>query len=96
MNEVVSVFTIDILFNLDPSVHADKLPMDVLGFAFIFMIFVNLIIHMWFIIRGGCRDFRRQRKNKAYLKRYTIWYEALGAEDKEKRDSPEDIKEKMS
>lgn len=73
MNEVLSVFAIDIIFNLVPEVQT-PLAMEILGFSFILCIFCNLMIHMFFIVRGGCRDFKRQRKNKAYLKRYTVWY----------------------
>ena len=82
MNEVVSVFTLDVLFNLTPESRS-PFAIECLGFAFIFMIFVNLMIHMFFIVRGGIRDVKRKIKNKRYLKRYKTWYEALPEDKKE-------------
>lgn len=95
MNEVLSVFTIDIIFQLVPEVQT-PFAMEVLGFSFILCIFVNLMIHMFFIVRGGCRDCKRQRKNKAYLKRYTVWYAALPEQEKENYEDVDEIEENMA
>lgn len=51
---------------------------------------------MFFIIRGGCRDFKRSRKNKKYLKRYTVWYNNLTEEQKENYQTVEEIEEEMA
>ena len=83
MNECVNVMTIDVLFNMT-SASQTETAMDYLGYAFIGCIFTNLMIHMFFIVRGGCRDFKRQRKNKDYLKRYKVWYEGLPEDQKGK------------
>jgi hypothetical protein len=83
MNECVNVMTIDVLFNMT-SASQTETAMDYLGYTFIGCIFTNLMIHMFFIVRGGCRDFKRQRKNKDYLKRYKVWYEGLPEDQKGK------------
>jgi len=53
------------------------------------------MIHMFFIVRGGCRDVKRKMKNKRYLKRYKIWFASLSEEDKEKHDDPDEIEGQM-
>ena len=83
MNECVNVMTIDVLFNMTSASQTEK-AMEYLGYTFIGCIFTNLMIHMFFIVRGGCRDFKRQRKNKDYLKRYKVWYEGLPEDQKGK------------
>ena len=83
MNEFVNVLTLDVLFNMTSASQTER-AMNLLGYAYIGCIAINLMIHMFFIVRGGCRDFKRQRKNKAYLKRYKVWYQALPEERKEK------------
>ena len=74
MNEIVAVFTIDVLFNLAPN-YQTLYVMNMLGWAFVFCIFLNLFIHLFFIVRGGCADIRKTCKNKNYLKRYKVWYD---------------------
>jgi hypothetical protein len=94
MNECVNVLTIDVLFNMTTANQTEQ-AMDYLGFAFIGCIGVNLMIHMFFIVRAGCHDFKRNRKNKLYLKRYHKWYEALSEDQREKYPTLDDIKDDM-
>jgi len=90
MNEVLNVLCIDVLFNLTADSRTPA-QMEILGFMFIFCIFSNLMIHMFFIVRGGCRDVSRKCKNKSYLKRYKVWYAALSEDEKEKYDDPDEV-----
>lgn len=94
MNEVIIIFTIDILFNLTPEsqpLHA----IDILGYTFVGIIFINLSIHMFFIVRGGFTDVKRSLKNKNYLRRYKKWHAALSDDKKEDYPTVNEVKEKM-
>jgi hypothetical protein len=74
-NELSTLVAIDLMFVFtDTYSHQAH---EHVGYAFVFVLCINILTHMFFLVRATCRNIRLSIRRKAFQKRWNAIYETL-------------------